>query len=66
MLEIFKGLHKSYKNLESRIKAEGYKVRVFQVFRAWEEWAVYPREFLSKLQNTFLGLPIVSCFLFNY
>lgn len=60
LLELFRGLHISYKLTESRLKAEGYKVRVLQVFRAWEEWAVYPREFLSKLQNTFLGLPIVE------
>lgn len=60
LLDLFKGLHESYKNLESRLKAEGFKIRVLKVCRAWEEWAVYPREFLSKLQNTFLGLPIVS------
>lgn len=29
-----------------------------RVFKAWEDWAVYPREFLLKLQNTFLGLAI--------
>lgn len=59
LIEMFRGLHESYKNLESRIKAEGFKVRVFQVFRAWEELAVYPREFLTRLQNIFLGLPEV-------
>lgn len=60
LLDIFTGLHLSYRNLESRLKAEGFKYRVMQVCRAWEEWAVYPRDFLNKLQNTFLGLPIVS------
>jgi len=43
-------------SLESRLKAEGFKLRVMQMFRAWEEWAVYPKDFLIKLQNTFLGL----------
>lgn len=26
------------------------------MFKAWEDWAVYPKDFLVKLQNTFLGL----------
>lgn len=60
LLDLFKGLHKSYNGLESRLKAEGFKIRVLKVCRAWEEWAVYPREFLTKLQNTFLGLPTVN------
>ena len=25
-------------------------------FRAWESWAIYPSDFLIKLQNIFLGL----------
>lgn len=25
-------------------------------FRAWEDWAVYPNDYLIKLQNIFLGL----------
>lgn len=62
LVDIFKGLHESYKNLESRMKAEGFKFRVLKVCRAWEEWAVYPHEFLMKLQNIFLGLPVVSFF----
>lgn len=45
--------------LKSRLKAEGFKMRVMAMFRAWEEWAVYPRDFLIKLQNTFLGLSTV-------
>lgn len=27
-----------------------------KIFRTWEEWAVYSRDFLIKLQNTFLGI----------
>ena len=27
-----------------------------RMFRAWEDWAVYPKDFLVRLQNTFLGL----------
>jgi U2-associated protein SR140 len=58
LLEMFRGLSDCYKSLESRLKAEGFKVRIMKIFRTWEEWAVYPRDFLIRLQNTFLGIPI--------
>jgi U2-associated protein SR140 len=35
-------------------------------FRAWEEWNVYPAEFLIHLQNVFLGLVSVSFFFFLF
>lgn len=53
---IFNHLHAAYMALESRLKAEGFKLRVLQVFRAWEEWAVYQREFLTQLKHIFLGI----------
>lgn len=56
LVDMFRGLHESYTLLESRLKAEGYKVRIMKIFRTWEEWAVYSRDFLIKLQNTFLGI----------
>ncbi|KAG7205662.1 hypothetical protein KM043_007613 [Ampulex compressa] len=56
LLDIFNEVHQAYKQFDSRLKAEGFKVRVMRMFRAWEDWAVYPRDFLVKLQNTFLGL----------
>lgn len=56
LVDMFKGLNDSYKSLESRLKAEGFKVRIMKIFRTWEEWAVYSRDFLIKLQNTFLGI----------
>ncbi|KAL1374329.1 hypothetical protein pipiens_018143 [Culex pipiens pipiens] len=30
------------------------------VFKAWEEWADYPKNFLLRLQHTFLGIAIVE------
>merc|ERR1740129_1713087 len=49
-------LSKTYKNIPSRMKAEAFKQRVVACFRAWEDWALYPMDFLIKLQNIFLGL----------
>jgi len=60
LIDMFRDIRTFYMSLESRLQAEGFKVRVLHVFRAWEDWAVYPRDFLSRLQNTFLGLPVVS------
>lgn len=57
--EIFRHLNSTYKNLESRLKAEGFKARVLQVLKAWEEWLVYNRDFLNKLKTIFLGIQTV-------
>ncbi|XP_033207968.1 U2 snRNP-associated SURP motif-containing protein isoform X2 [Belonocnema kinseyi] len=54
--EIFVEVQQAYKQFDSRLKAEGFKVRVMRIFRAWEDWAVYPRDLLVRLQNTFLGI----------
>lgn len=58
--EIFRHLNSSYKSLESRLKAEGFKARVVQVLKAWEEWLVYDRDFINKLKTIFLGIQHVS------
>ncbi|XP_078039177.1 U2 snRNP-associated SURP motif-containing protein isoform X2 [Augochlora pura] len=60
LLDIFSEVHQAYKQFDSRLKAEGFKVRVMRMFRAWEDWAVYSRDFLVKLQNTFLGLVLMD------
>jgi len=35
-------------------------------FRAWESWAIYPSDFLIKLQNIFLGLVRTKPIIVNY
>lgn len=57
--EMFKHLNVAYKGLESRLKAEGFKARILQVLKAWDEWLVYDRDFLGKLRSSFLGIPNV-------
>ncbi|KAK4313057.1 hypothetical protein Pmani_015576 [Petrolisthes manimaculis] len=56
LAEIFEGLHVAHNLVESRLKAEQVKQRIMQCCRAWEDWAIYPHEFLIHLQNIFLGL----------
>uniref|UniRef100_A0A182JPG8 U2 snRNP-associated SURP motif-containing protein n=1 Tax=Anopheles christyi TaxID=43041 RepID=A0A182JPG8_9DIPT len=60
LLDIFRNLNAYYMQLDSRLKAEGFKSRVMGVFRAWEEWTIYPRDFLVKLQHTFLGIQMTE------
>ncbi|XP_064615652.1 U2 snRNP-associated SURP motif-containing protein-like isoform X2 [Liolophura sinensis] len=54
--DIFKDVHKAYEKIDGRLKAEQFKQKVMGCFRAWEDWAVYPNDFLITLQNVFLGL----------
>lgn len=54
--DIFKAIHDTFNNIEGRLKAEQFKQRVMSCFRAWEDWAIYPNDFLIRLQNIFLGL----------
>ncbi|CAH8573433.1 unnamed protein product [Dicrocoelium dendriticum] len=53
---VFTNLHATYKNVEGKLKAEQLKQKVMLCFRAWEDWAVYPNDYLIRLQNIFLGL----------
>jgi len=58
--EMFSDLHACYNNIESRIRAEAFKQRVMNCFRAWEDWALYPQDYLIQLQNIFLGLAVAD------
>ena len=60
LVEIADYMHQAYESCESRLKAEAFKQRVMLCFRAWEDWNVYPPEFLNHLQNIFLGLVSVT------
>lgn len=33
-----------------------FQQKVMGCFQAWEDWTVYPNDFLINLQNIFLGL----------
>ncbi|KAJ8309756.1 hypothetical protein KUTeg_011621 [Tegillarca granosa] len=54
--DVFKDVHETYESIEGRLKAEQFKQKVMGIFRAWEDWAIYPNDFLINLQNVFLGL----------
>ena len=54
--EIFTHLKIAHQSIDSRMRAEAFRQRVMNCFRAWEDWALYPQDFLIKMQNIFLGL----------
>ncbi|XP_008178793.1 U2 snRNP-associated SURP motif-containing protein isoform X1 [Acyrthosiphon pisum] len=58
LIPIMEEALKTYKSLDSQSQADGFKHRIMQIFRAWEDWDIYPKEFLFRCQNTFLGLSI--------
>ncbi|XP_036331068.1 U2 snRNP-associated SURP motif-containing protein [Rhagoletis pomonella] len=58
LMEVFENMHNFFNSMESRLKAEGLKSRVINVIRVWEEWTIYPKEFLAKLKGVFLGKQI--------
>jgi len=56
LLDIFGDLNASHTNIADRKMAEAFKQRVMSCFSAWEDWNLYPMDYLIKLQNVFLGL----------
>lgn len=50
----------TYDKLEGRLQAEGFKVRVLRTLKAWED-TIYPKDFMNKLHNIFLGLEEEVC-----
>ncbi|KAK6196135.1 hypothetical protein SNE40_001419 [Patella caerulea] len=56
LVDIFKDIRETYESIEGRLKAEQFKQKIMLCFRAWEDWTIYPNDFLIKLQNIFLGL----------
>ncbi|CAF0758801.1 unnamed protein product [Didymodactylos carnosus] len=56
LADIFKNVHDTWKEIDGKLKAEQFKQKIMNIFRAWEGWAIYSSEFLIKLQNIFLGL----------
>ncbi|CAH1965100.1 unnamed protein product [Acanthoscelides obtectus] len=55
LVGIMKQVKLTYDKLEGRLQAEGFKIRVLRTLKAWED-TIYPKDFMSRLHNTFLGI----------
>ncbi|TGZ70483.1 hypothetical protein CRM22_003175 [Opisthorchis felineus] len=54
--DVFLNLHALYESVDGKLKAEQLKQKVMLCFHAWDDWAIYPNDYLIRLQNIFLGL----------
>lgn len=52
--------HLAWSKMTSRLQQEGFRARVTRILQAWADWAVYPTEFLLRLNDVFLGQDKVS------
>ncbi|XP_022671454.1 U2 snRNP-associated SURP motif-containing protein-like [Varroa jacobsoni] len=52
---IIKALNATYESIEDKETADQFKQRVLNVLKAWQEWSLYPNDFLLQMQNTFMG-----------
>lgn len=50
-----------YDKLEGRLQAEGFKLRVLRIFKAWED-TIFPPDFMNKMHNIFMGVKEVNNF----
>jgi len=60
--EIFEHSSEVLKRIDGKMKSESFKQKIMGCIRAWQDWAIYPSEYLLGLQNRFLGLakPVAS------
>ncbi len=54
--EIFEHNSGVWRRIDGKMKSEAFKLKMLSCVRAWSEWAIYPNDFLVRLQNMFLGL----------
>lgn len=54
--EVFEHNSEVWRAIDGKMKSEAFKQKMLGCVRAWSEWAIYPNDFLVRLQNMFLGL----------
>ncbi|XP_026319389.1 U2 snRNP-associated SURP motif-containing protein [Hyposmocoma kahamanoa] len=55
LIEIMRNSHQAWSKMTSRLQQEGFRARVTRILQAWADWAVYPTDFLLRLNDVFLG-----------
>ena len=56
LVSVFEHNSQVWMSIEGKMKSESFKQKVMSCVRAWEDWAIYPNDYLVKLQSVFLGL----------
>lgn len=52
--EIFRSLHQTYKEINSRMGLETMKQQVTKVLHIWQAWSLFPLSFVARLERTML------------
>ncbi|KAI8093106.1 U2-associated SR140 protein [Halteromyces radiatus] len=52
--DIFKHLNDIYRSITARLKAEQFRRYIITVLGAWENWMVFPKHFIEKLDSIFM------------
>lgn len=53
---VFEHNSEVWRRIDGKMKSEAFKQKMLSCVRAWAEWAIYPNDYLVRLQNMFLGL----------
>ncbi|XP_063900435.1 U2 snRNP-associated SURP motif-containing protein-like [Zophobas morio] len=56
--QIVGNLNSAYRAIPGRMRAELFKKNILNCIAAWEEWALYPFDFLNTLKTAFTAAPI--------
>ncbi|KAI9303100.1 hypothetical protein BJ944DRAFT_268929 [Cunninghamella echinulata] len=52
--EIFEHLNEIFRSITARLKAEQFRRYITSVLGAWENWMVFPKHFIEKLNEIFM------------
>ncbi|XP_065165583.1 U2 snRNP-associated SURP motif-containing protein-like isoform X2 [Atheta coriaria] len=55
LIEVMKQIKMAYDKMDGRLKADGFRMRVMRVLKAWED-SIFSKIYMDNLTNTFLGI----------
>jgi len=55
LVEIMTNVGETFRAIKGRMRAETFKKQVLRCLTAWIDWAIYPMDYLMRLQNIFMG-----------
>jgi len=56
LVESMEHMHKALSTCSTKGQAEKFRKQVLSCLSAWQDWSLYPPQFLINLQNVFVGL----------
>jgi RNA recognition motif-containing protein len=57
---VFASLNRMLNKIDGKMKSEWFKQKVLVCIKVWQQWNIYPDEFLLKLKETFLDVKQVA------